>query len=79
MSLRTNRESIYLQALAFQTTKPTGPVRVALGVITKLIMANIAPTRAKRMAKLTLATVTIQSLKLISSCWLLGALSLAGK
>lgn len=64
------RSMRYLHALAFQITKPTGPVKVPLGVITKFIMANMEPTRANRMAKTTLLKVSSHSLKLTSSCWL---------
>lgn len=74
-SNRSERKIEYLHAVAFHITRPTGPVSVPLGVITKFIMANMEPIRANKMATATLTTVTSQSLKLISSCWLL--LSLA--
>lgn len=57
--------------MAFQTTRPTGPASVPLGVITKFIMANMEPIKANKMATDTPIRVANQNLKLMSSCWLL--------
>lgn len=48
-------------------TKPTGPLIVPRGVITKLIMANMEPIKAKKMASRTPMSVTSHSLKFTSS------------
>lgn len=53
-----------------------GPVRVPLGDITKLIMANMEPIKANRIANETLVSVKSHSLKSTSSAWLPTELSL---